>query len=243
MHGEESMQFPFNGGVPTALWALLVSLPTHAFQLAGEGWDGPGRQAFQLNYYLGELTSDGGLARDDIRQAMGTAFDAWSLATGRQLTFVEVDQPNQLNTIDLNWSHREVLFNGSLAEGFFPAPFNDEILAGDITFNDTYDWRIGPYGGESSWDIALIAAHEVGHSIGLDHSDASQALMAPYFSVRQTFDGLQADDIQGVCTLYRCVPVPAPATLPLLLIGAAGCALSRRRRARRSEPEGTAWRY
>ena len=40
-----------------------------------------------------------------------------------------------------------------------------------------------------------MTAHEIGHSLGLGHSDVDGALMAPFYNSRST--GLHPDDIAG----------------------------------------------
>uniref|UniRef100_UPI00398F2B1F neutrophil collagenase-like isoform X2 n=1 Tax=Pristiophorus japonicus TaxID=55135 RepID=UPI00398F2B1F len=52
-------------------------------------------------------------------------------------------------------------------------------------------------------NLFLVAAHEFGHSLGLDHSDDENALMFPFYTYVDT-DGytLPNDDVQGIQSLY-----------------------------------------
>ncbi|NXJ89679.1 MMP9 protein, partial [Corythaixoides concolor] len=69
---------------------------------------------------------------------------------------------------------------------------------------------------DRGYSIFLVAAHEFGHSLGLDHSSVREALMYPMYSYVQDFQ-LHPDDIQGIQYLYGrgSGPEPtAPAPMP-----------------------------
>lgn len=102
-----------------------------------------------------------------------------------------------------------------MAHAFFPR------YGGDVHFDDDEPWRSPDNRGSflyihyivisilehisflSGIDLYSVAAHEIGHSLGLKHSQSTQALMAPFY---QGYTGdtifLQADDIKGIQHLY-----------------------------------------
>uniref|UniRef100_F7AU99 Fibronectin type-II domain-containing protein n=2 Tax=Ciona intestinalis TaxID=7719 RepID=F7AU99_CIOIN len=75
---------------------------------------------------------------------------------------------------------------------------------------DNYDTD-GKYGfcQESGYSLFLVAAHEFGHTIGLDHSNSQGALMYPMYQKFTNFR-LPQDDVNGARDLY-----PAARTTPL----------------------------
>ena len=73
----------------------------------------------------------------------------------------------------------------------------DIIINQAETFN-VYDGNLIQF-GIVGLDLKRIAVHELGHALGLEHSQSAQSIMAP--NIGNLFT-LQNDDIKGVETLY-----------------------------------------
>ncbi|XP_044140532.1 stromelysin-1-like [Bufo gargarizans] len=101
---------------------------------------------------------------------------------------------------------------GILAHAF--APGNG--IGGDAHFDEEETWTLGPQG----ISIFLVALHELGHALGLEHSRYEQAIMYPTISQNSFVDPtkfkLFKDDIEGIQALYgpRIPNVQKPTVKP-----------------------------
>lgn len=182
------------------------------YALEGSYW-----RKTDLTYRIEKYSNDPDLKKEDVDKTFEKALEMWSSVSG--LTFkrendlkVEPDIRVLFVTGYHNDSRPADGPGGELAHAFFPGPDNTG-LDGDIHLDDDEKFTIN---GGNGVDLLWVMAHELGHSLGLDHAYHPDSVMFAFYTGHIPDLKLDSDDIEGIRKIYglpgleRVTPSPQP---------------------------------
>jgi hypothetical protein len=202
---------------------LTLAGPIAQYANIVHGWDLDADHAAHLGYVFGSLTTK--VPASTIQSEILRAMNAWSAIAN--VIFEPASSATASKTVLVKFasgSHGDSYpFDGPggmLAHTFYPVPLNSESIAGDVHLDADENWHAG-----GDIDIYSVALHELGHAIGLGHSDKPGDVMYPYY--RRGMQ-LSSNDTGAAQALYGArgtlagsvgsiTAVPAPVVTPLSL--------------------------
>lgn len=155
---------------------------------------------YNLTYYI--YNSSNHLTYSERETAIQNAFQTWSSCS--RFSFTQLTSPENAD-ITIKWAagdhgdgHPFDGVGGSsnvLAHASYPAPDGGSYSC-QLHFDDAEDWSVDG----SGIDLETIALHEIGHILGIAHSDVFGSIMYPtYYGIKRT---LTDDDCQAIWDLY-----------------------------------------
>jgi hypothetical protein len=141
-----------------------------------------------------EITS-----HDHVRRIMSQAFNDWEKYSGLKFEMVKTKEAADLKIKFSSKDHGDGYpFDGqgtTLAHAFFPS-------SGDIHFDDDELFTDDYTTQDEQYTLRLVAAHEIGHALGLQHSFEENSLMFPVYQQFASNYHISDDDQHGIQSLY-----------------------------------------
>lgn len=156
-----------------------------------------------------------GLAIEQVEAEVIAALETWSAVpcSERSLSFdgiVEYDSDEWQGRNHVAIVSDEAIFaGGRLVLGSTGVNYDDEtgeLLSASVLLNGVaVSWSVAGV-DDQTWNIRGVLMHELGHALGLAHSEVIEAVMAGVISapLSRAFQRLHDDDINGLCSLYPC---------------------------------------
>nr|XP_033952810.1 collagenase 3-like [Pseudochaenichthys georgianus] len=162
-----------------------------------------------ITYMISTYTPD--MKREDVEKSFRSALKLWSDAA--PLKFIKVNHGKADIVFSFACKTHGDFFpfdgpRGVLAHAFQPG----EGIGGDVHFDEDETWTARRQG----YSLFAVAAHELGHLLGLTHSKDPSAIMYPNYRIQSSTQySLSKDDELGIQALYgkpkgKVATEPAP---------------------------------
>lgn len=190
------------------LSAFSITSSSYAFTLLSSYWQ-DGRTTFKVNFPTG--TPDQVLFSDAFQEAI----ESWNTSS----TFVfdsdtSASPTDPCNDLSENPPSNNIAFTADVCGSEYgPGTLAVTLTSSSrsvtrqtiIVFNEDESWDVysGPRFSDGDFrlefDFRRVAVHELGHALGVDHSDLESAVMFPFVG---DVEIPSADDIAGVAARY-----------------------------------------
>jgi len=200
------------------LGVSLVAPPAHAYKVAVTSTEA----AHELHWdnwtvpFRFELYGDEGVDTPELELALLRSLASWGEVPTAGILFQEDGEPaepqsepdgrNVLYWTMADWPHEQAVIALTSINYY---PDRGEIADVDIDFNGQhYEWTVTD--DYVRTDVQAIATHELGHYVGLDHSEEETSAMWAYYDINPAGVGetrqreLSADDEAGITYMYPC---------------------------------------
>lgn len=151
---------------------------------------------------LDSVVQPAGIEPAQARELFGEAFRLWQEAAAVSFSYVSDEDAADI-LIGAQGEPTGIAFTNLWHE-----PHAGTTVAtlsrATICLNPLVRWESEPDGDDETYDIGQVAAHEIGHAIGLDHPGRTGALMGYRYDEGE--GALQPGDVAGAVALYGTGP-------------------------------------
>ena len=160
---------------------------------------GPGKVSKDTLSYFVDTSSTEKLSASEFIQAVQSSFNEWS--NHSIFTFYQVTSSDEADfkikfVASANHGDGVPFRINELAHSFVP---NENVYCGEMHILDAVEWATD--GSANKYDLQTTVTHEIGHLLGLLHSNESEACLYQYY-LSNGGHTLHIDDCNRIWNLY-----------------------------------------
>ncbi len=173
-----------------------------AFLMTGPAWGYNLTQDFVNGFYWATLPVKFVIVESDssrkalLTQFVNSAMKQWEEETGFSLWDLGTGSSSNIIRWSTNFGAETRMDPSTVLAVAIRYTNGPYFARSEIIINGGHSAFNSPYPAINNMNLGTTLIHELGHTIGLDHSENMQAVMAP--NLQYPFNGLHEDDLNGM---------------------------------------------
>lgn len=180
-------------------WLLLFSLttPSLAYRLTQDFINGFYWASLPVKFIVVETNTE---RKALLEQLSASAIRQWERETGLSLWDLGTDGSTNIIRWSTNFAAETRMDPQSVLAVAIRYTNGPYFAKSEIIINGGHSAFNSPYDSINKTNIGTTLVHELGHTLGLDHSENMQAIMAP--TLQYPYNGLHSDDLIGMADAH-----------------------------------------
>jgi len=136
-----------------------------------------------------------------LKKLSETAIKEWEKETGFSIWDLSLEGSTNIIRWSTNFSSETRMDPESVLAVAIRYTNGPYIAKSEIIINGSHPAFNTPYSSVNNMNLSTTLVHELGHTMGLDHSENELAVMAP--NLQYPYNGLHSDDLAGMIDVYE----------------------------------------
>ncbi|XP_018782901.1 PREDICTED: matrix metalloproteinase-14-like [Bactrocera latifrons] len=155
----------------------------------------------RIRYFISNWSRK--IPKSQVERDIARALELWARYSGLHFVRVNDTDADIILYFGTRYHGDNFSFDGPgniLAHAFYPYEMGS--WGGDVHFDEDENWKENSTDLATGVDFYAVAAHEIGHSLGLAHSPHYNSIMFPYYKGPGAGTTLDYDDTLAMYTIY-----------------------------------------
>lgn len=180
------------------LLLLIISFPAFGYKLTEDFTNGFYWASLPIKFVILEKDQERKLLLDELASS---AIEEWEKESGFSLWDLKTEGTNNIIRWSTNFANETGMDPTSVLAVAIRYTDGPYFAKSEIIINGNHSAFNTPFKNVNEMNIATTLVHELGHTMGLDHSENVLAVMAP--TLQYPYNGLHSDDLDGMKEVFN----------------------------------------